>query len=245
MINKLYLQSIISKYHLKGLIEGVKWNIKNNILDIDFVSPNRDMVGKISAKNFNIPDSQLAIYSTSQLNKLISITAGDLILDLVKNQTIFTKLLISDNNYDLTYSLSEFGLIENVPQVEELKYNIKINLENENINPLIKAKDALNDSDTVCILPSKDKSKIEFCFGEDNDFSNKISYFIPISNVKFEEELNDFKIYFDSNIIKEILIANKDADIFNIDINLDGLLKIEFKDDKITNTYFLLKKISY
>ena len=43
MINKQRLQSIISKYHLNGLTQSVKWDTKEGKLDICFVSDNKDL----------------------------------------------------------------------------------------------------------------------------------------------------------------------------------------------------------
>ena len=41
MINKLDLTGIISKYYLNGLVEAVKWEIKDNHLSIKFTAPDR------------------------------------------------------------------------------------------------------------------------------------------------------------------------------------------------------------
>ncbi len=47
MIPKLELQAIIEKYHLKGLIENVKWEIDSNKkLTVNFMAPTREMVEK-------------------------------------------------------------------------------------------------------------------------------------------------------------------------------------------------------
>ena len=47
MIDKLDLVSIISKYHLNGTVEQVRWDIKNNTLGIGFNSPSKDLLGRI------------------------------------------------------------------------------------------------------------------------------------------------------------------------------------------------------
>ena len=51
MINKLQLQSIINKYYL-GVNEAVKWEIENNELGINFMTPTKDVIGSVS-KIFN------------------------------------------------------------------------------------------------------------------------------------------------------------------------------------------------
>ena len=50
MINKLTLQSAINKYHL-GEIESVKWTVKDNTLSVDFMSLNKEIIGKLTYNN--------------------------------------------------------------------------------------------------------------------------------------------------------------------------------------------------
>ena len=73
MLEKLKLTSVISKYYLNGMIEPVKWNIKDEELTIKFNAPTKDMIGKIVFKGMPLEDSTIAISNTTQLNKLIGI----------------------------------------------------------------------------------------------------------------------------------------------------------------------------
>ena len=75
MINKSKLQSVINKYYL-NVNEAVKWVIKDNQLQIDFMSPTKDIIGKLICNDFEVEDSTLAIYDTKKLNSLVSICNG-------------------------------------------------------------------------------------------------------------------------------------------------------------------------
>ena len=66
MINKLVLQSVINKYYL-GENESVKWKIKDKVLTIDFMSLNREVIGKVIHNKFDVEDSELAIFDTKKL----------------------------------------------------------------------------------------------------------------------------------------------------------------------------------
>ena len=68
MINKLQLQSIISKYYL-NVNESVKWETENNKLKIEFMSPTKDVIGAVKCNNFKLEDSALAIYDTKKIIK--------------------------------------------------------------------------------------------------------------------------------------------------------------------------------
>ena len=86
MINKQKLQSVINKYYL-NVNEAVKWVIEDNTLSIDFMSPTKDIIGKLTCNEFELEDSTLAIYDTKKLNSLVSICNGDLLLELEKTNS--------------------------------------------------------------------------------------------------------------------------------------------------------------
>ena len=143
MINKLQLQSIISKYYL-NTNESVKWETENKMLNINFMSPTKDVIGKVTCSDFELEDSTLAVYDTKKLSNLISICNGDLLLELEKTNKIFTKLKISDLNFNLTYALSDSLLIGKVGTVNIPEFVVELNLTSEDIDNLIKAKSALS-----------------------------------------------------------------------------------------------------
>ena len=181
MINKLQLQSIISKYYL-NVNESVKWETKDNKLKIDFMSPTKDVIGSVKCNNFNLEDSALAIYDTKKLSSLISICNGDLLLELEKNHKTFTKLKISDLNFNLTYAISDPLLIGKVGTVNIPEFVVELELTNENVENLIKAKSALSGIDNMLATTTKDLDGVDVCefiFGDESGHNNKITYQIP------------------------------------------------------------------
>ncbi len=56
MINKVELQNVINKYYLNGTIESVKWDIKDDKLNIKFTAPTREMIGEINHDDFKLED---------------------------------------------------------------------------------------------------------------------------------------------------------------------------------------------
>ena len=110
MIDKLDLVSIISKYHLGGMVKAVRWNIKNNHLGIGFNSPSMEMIGNLEYKDFPLEDATIAISDTTQLSKLVGITNGYLNLEFVKQNKLPIQLIIADNQYTLNYALADLML---------------------------------------------------------------------------------------------------------------------------------------
>lgn len=240
MINKLEFKNFINKYHLNKLVESVKWEIKDNTLNIKFTSPSKEMIGEITLNNFNLIDSTIGINNTDQLLKLIEITNGDLMLDFIKSNKFFTKLIISDNKFTVNYSLSD---IITIPKSGKYsgpeEYDLEIHLDQDNILDIIKAKSALSESNTVLIKNNKgiDNDQLELIFGGDIEYSNKVSYYLPTKTT-----LPEFEICFNSDIIKEIFYSNKDSIESKIYLNLEGLIKFEFKTETSKCVYYLVKK---
>ncbi|MBT3738677.1 MAG: hypothetical protein HOG33_06230 [Candidatus Marinimicrobia bacterium] len=245
MINKNELQNTIGKYHLNGLIESVKWSIADNALTIDFQSPLKDMIGRLNHTSFPLTDAEVAIYDTSKLNKLLSITSGEVFINLTKpdHAKIYDKLIISDATYTLNYTLSELLLIQKVGTVDDPdNYKIITQLDSESITALIKAHNAL-ESDNVIVSIDRDldgEDVLLMSFGDDLKHTNKIDYQIPYTTLK--DIKYGTRIPFDSKIIKNILNNNKDAIKATMKINSGGLMKFEFEGENWNSYYYVVRK---
>lgn len=242
MINKIELQSVINKYYLNGLIEAVKWDIKDNNLNIKFTAPTREMIGEISHNDFKLEDSSFGISNTSQLLKLINITTNEVILSFIKNNKIFSKLIIADQQFTVNYSLADILTIPKAGAYSgSEEWDIEVDLESEVVVALIKAKSALPESTTVIINPYQSLDgdpQLELTFGGDIEYANKVSYYLNIN----KNTNKDFELAFNSDLLKEILSCNKDYESAKLFVNLEGLIKLEFKTDKTTSIYYIVKK---
>ncbi len=243
MISKHDLQSVIGKYHLNGLVESVKWTIEDNALNIDFQSPNKDMIGRVNHTNFPLENSEMAVYDTSKLNKLLGVTSGELFLELEKTQKVFTKLIISDMNYTLNFSLTDLLLISSVGEITESgEYEIISELDSESISAIIKAHNAL-ESDNVIINIDKDldlQDVLVLSFGDVSNHTNKIDYQVPnttLDNVPYGTELP-----FNSAMFKTILNNNKDATKATMKVNTKGYVKFEFEGEDWNSYYYVVRK---
>ena len=239
MISKSQLSSVISKYYLNGLNNQVKWRIKDNTLTIYAGEAGR--VCKVVANNFPLEDAELGVFDTNKLNKLLSITNGDLIISLEKIKAVYTKMHIQDSNFDLTYSLADTLILgKNTWYEEPENLDINIVLEPEDIDHLIKAKNALGDIDNMLITTTTDfdgNNVCEFIFGDNTGFSNKITY--QINSGKIEK--NDLQIPFNSDVFKDILNNNKDMSFCSLKLSDTGILKIDFESEGIKSEYFVAR----
>jgi|TARA_R100000742_G_C4278886_1_gene102348 hypothetical protein len=238
MINKNTLTSVISKYYLNGLHNQVKWRIKDKQLTI--YAGDKGRVCKVVHNNFPLEDAELGVFDTHKLSKLISITNGDLMISLEKIKAIYTKMHIADLNFDLTYSLADILILgKNTYYEDPDSFEMVIDLTNEDIEHLIKAKNALSDVNNMLITSTTDMDGTnicEFIFGDNTGFSNKITYQLQGNISK-----SGIEIPFDSDVFKDILNSNKDMDNGTLKLTEQGMLKLNFHSEETESEYFIAR----
>lgn len=237
MVNKNTLQSLISKYYLNGSFNQVKWRIKDNTITVYAGSSGK--AAKVYLKNFQFEDCELGIYDTHKLSRLLAICNGELIFQAEKTNKVFTKLNIADSNFDLSYSLADIFVIPRAdyfPDIEEPEGLFE--LDKEAIDALIKAKTALSEQSGLLIKTSTNLDGERVCemiFGDIENFANKVTYTL---NGTITDEI-EFPLNSDS--LKDIFSANKDADRGVLKVSAQGMIQLNFYSDEMESEYFVLR----
>jgi hypothetical protein len=238
-MKKLYLEDVIEKYHLGGLVERVKITIKDKTLTTKFISTKKNLVGTIIAPNIELDDCEFGVYDTSQLLKLIGITDHFLVLGVEKHGKIANKLLIADNEYNLEYVLADTMLTPNVPSLDEPEYNMIATVTPEFVTQFLKAKKAL-DTQVFIVEQSVDveeKFAIKFTLGGTEGYTNKINFTLPTTKHSIAGRITKFTL----EEFSEILASNKEFKTGELSVSEDGLLKIEFENEEgVLASYILV-----
>lgn len=241
-MEKSYLQGVLEKYHLGGLVERIKITIKKKTLNTSFISINKNLVGTIEAPDFELSDCEFGVYDTSQLLRLIGITDIIVILDIEKKGKITNKLFIADKEYNLEYILADTMLTPTIPTIEEPVYTIIANIDKEFITRFLKARKAL-DTEIFTVEASKDiegNNAIKFVLGGSDGYTNKVSFTLLTTELNIKPGV---VVKFPIIEFGEILIANKEFTSGILKINEDGLLKISFVNEKgVISSYSLVGK---
>ena len=239
-MQKQTLTSVIDKYHLNGIVESVKWVVKDKNITVDFITPMKNLVGKVTSPNFDLEDADLGIYNTSQFNKLVKIMDNTVVLGLVKSPYgTPIELTLADNQYDLNYYLSDLMLIESVPNINEpTDYDATTEIEPNFITMFTNAKKALGDVKQFIVqTETKDgETSLLIIIGDGNSYANKIK-FKAICESMFELSETPFP----ADVMMELLKANEEADSGTIQISSEGLMKISFVEGSIESTYYLVR----
>ena len=238
MISKNKLQSFISKYYL-GEFNQAKWKIKDNNLSVHVGGPG--LAAGVYIKDFPIKEAELGVCDSNKLQKLISITSGDLLLSTESQGALSRKLNISDANFELSYSLASPSIIPKISFYKDLDWDMELDLSRDDIDNLLKAKNALSEYNSLVIEGIKNldgKTVCQFTFGDNTDFSSKVTYQI---DGEVSDEFLMLEIPFDSHKLKEILNVNKDSDSTKFYLSSKGLGKFTFDNEDMSCVYYITR----
>jgi hypothetical protein len=229
------LNRFVQKYNLGGNVNSVKWTSKGNKLVTKFVTPDKSLLGEVSVDNFTFEDSELGIYQTDQLQKLLNVLTDDVTLTSKKFGDKAVSLKVSDNATSVEYVLSDLSIIPQPPNLKNIpEFGTQIKLDSNFINTFIKGKSALSDVDFFTVV-NNEEGGLNVVIGYASTNTNRVT--IPVESITNDI---DTSISFNANFFKEILVANKECTAAVFEISKDGLAKLEFKVDDYSSTYFLV-----
>ena len=236
MISKKVISDIVSKYSLGNNIEKVKWVITDEKFIIHFINDSKNLVGYVDyRKKIGLKKGDYGIFNTSQLIKCLNILDGDILVDATNS-----KLNMADTNYDIKFNLADPAVIPNVPDVSNNsdEWSVTFDVNDEFITRFVKSKDALSELETFTIETREGFTGDELVFTVGTNITNTIEFTVEAT---INESFNS--IPFDSNLMKEILKANRDYHTGKIRINKKGLLDAHFHcGDDLYTGYYLVRK---
>lgn len=234
-MEKQKLSKFISRYNLAGLVESVKWETEAGVLKTSFISDDKSVLGSVSMKDFQYENSTFGVYDTSKLTKMMGVLGNDVEFDLVKVNESVASLKFKDGSTSVNYMLAELSIIPNVPDLKQLPpFDIKIKLDQNFITKFIRAKSALAEENTFTFVKTKGNPQIILGYSSIN--TNRISI-----DVDCECPEDVTPISFSSTYLKEILVANKEANDATLNISSKGLSHIHFEIDEYTSDYYLVE----
>ena len=236
MINKKVISDIVSKYSLGNSIEKVKWIITDEKLIIHFINDSKNLVGYVDyRKEIGLKPGDYGIFNTSQLIKCLNILDGEILVDATSS-----KLNLADTNYDIKFNLADPAVIPNVPDVSNntKEWSVVFEANDEFITRFVKSKDALSELETFTVETRDGFNGEELVFTVGTNITNTIEFTVDATiNESFGP------VPFDSNLMKEILKANRDYHSGEIRINKKGLLDAHFHcGDDLYTGYYLVRK---
>ena len=233
-MNKQKLVRFINKYYLNGTVNSVILNSKSSKLAARFISGDKTLLGELEMDKWQFEDSEVGIYSTEQLLKLLSVLDEDINVTINKAGDKSIALKVSDASSSVNYMLSDISIISKPPQLKSVpNFELKIDVTPNFMNKFISGKSALAETDNFTVITDGSETKLVIGYASIN--TNRV--IIPVTT---KESSNIDNVSFNANIFKEVLTANKECESATLEVSSEGLSKITFRVDDFSVTYWLV-----
>ena len=233
-MNKQKLVRFINKYYLNGTVNSVILNSNSNKLSARFISGDKTLLGELEMDKWQFEDSEVGIYNTEQLLKLLSVLDEDVNVSISKAGDKSIALKVTDAFSSVNYMLSDVSIINRPPRLKEIpEFEVKIDVTPQFVNKFIAGKGALAETDNFTVLT--DGSNTKLVIGYAAITTNRVT--LPVTT---SQSSNIDNVSFNANIFKEVLTANKECESATLEVSSEGLAKIVFKVDDFSVIYWLV-----
>ena len=237
-MNKSGLKRFIQKYNLNGNVNSVRWKSSDNKLITSFVTPDKTLLGTVSMDGFNFESTELGVYYTDQLQKLLGVVGDTVDLNLTKVDDRAVSMNVTDGGVSVDFVLSDLSVISEPPTLKRLpEFGTSIKVDAKFIDTFIKGVSSLSDVDTFSIINKNGDCSVVIGYSKTN--TNRVTIPVECENC----ELTDI-ISFDANLFKEVLVANKECTSATLEVSNEGLARIRFKVDEYDSLYHIVQSQS-
>jgi len=176
-MDKYKLTRFIDKYHLGGNVNAVVINSKGDTLSTRFITGDKALLGELEMNSWNFQDTELGVYDTEQLSRLLGVLDDDVSLNLTQSGDKAIALEISDQYSKVNFMLSDKSVINQPPALKGIpEFQLQIKVDSNFIQRFISGKSALPDTDTFTCIADDDRVKLVIGYSSIN--TNRVS--IPV-----------------------------------------------------------------
>ena len=232
-MQKVKIDRFINKYSLTGIVNTVRWQIKDGTLTTSFVTDDKGLMGNVSVDNVQIEDGLMGVYTTDQLQKLLNVVSDDVDISIVKIDDRCVKLKVGSSVANVEYPLSDLSVIGTPPKLKtQPVFDTKINVDRRFIDTFIRGKSALSEVNKFTLVKN---GELKLVIGHSSTNTNRVTIPVDVSENNLENNMS-----FNGDWFKEILLANKECSSATFEISNDGIAKINFKVDDYDSTYYIV-----
>jgi hypothetical protein len=234
-MKKSILERFISKYNLGGVANAVILKSDGKSLSTTFISDDKSVVGEVSTTQLQMDPGSYAVYDTPQLRSMLGVLDEDITVKVVTVNGKNTSLSFSDNSGVKTnFVLASEDNIPRAPVAKKAMPNFEVvsTLDKVFVERFIKAKNALPDVETFTVLC--DGKSAQIVIGHSKMNTNRVTLPLPASTTDKIEPIN-----FHARYLKDILVANKEADKGKIEVSSQGIARVTFEIADFSVTYYL------
>ena len=234
-MNRTYLDSFISKYHLGGLISNTVWRVKDNTLKTDFTTEGKEMLGSVRFNNFTQPDADLGIVDTERLIRILSVLNGQCTLDYQKVQDRIIAMTLKDDNAEVKFNLGDLSIFPTDPKLKNVPpFELVMEMNKDAASAFVNGCNAITESNHFTIVENGDDCEVIVNYDRTKNLD---MVRVPVKVVT-SGDIGEKS--FSSLHLKSVISANKEADTISLSVSSAGLLKCSFVNKDYSADYYLV-----
>lgn len=248
-MKKSILEPVIKKYYLSNLMELSGWKVaSDNKLKVLSVLPNKVIVTNIEVSNFtDFKDVKFCINDTTRLLKMLNALDEDITITVGGNNDTITCMTLKSEDVEVQCAtidvkiVNEGKLLEVPKLINNIVFSTEVVVDKDFISTFTSANSAHSDCENVVFKMSSD-NKLQLIFGQRDGLNKSLN----TSQIKYFPKTTDGKnvltktVKYNAGYLKEIFLANKEADDTVFKIAENGLGQIAFKNGDIVATYTIM-----
>ena len=131
-MQKSKIDRFIQKYNLGVNVNSVKWKSNGDSLSTAFITSDKSLMGNVTVDNVNFENSEVGIYTTDQLQKLLNVLDEKVELSIKKAGDKPITLNVNNGNVSFDYSLSDLSVIPDPPALKRVpNFTTKIKMDSK------------------------------------------------------------------------------------------------------------------
>lgn len=236
-LNKLTLQSFVSKYNLNGLIESANIVSTGTGVSVRCATEARDVIANISHPALELPEGKFAVVDTKQLRSVLNVLGDTLTMKLkTHNGKVIAFEFKDTDGMKAVVALADSRYIQDVSAMKGTPhFEVSIILNRKFIDAFSKSLGAINDVEEFTV--TSDGTTSQIILGDADTNSTHITIAVDTTS---QEALPPLK--FSAVNFKSIIMANKDATEGILEVSKAGLARIRWTVDAFGVEYILVKK---
>ena len=246
-MKKSLLETFIQKYALGGAINSVNLDSADGVLSVSGTTQDMSAMAFVKSDKLSLPNGNYSIYDTSQLRSLLGVfgQSDDINVNVETSQDVPIALQIDDSPFHtkVKFVLSDSQVIPDAPRIASLPdSDLTISFDQNFMSRFVKATAALSEVDTFTIVTGIQQADGHTASAD----TTLVIGYTDMNTTRISlgvEAYGQLKknLTFSAKYLKDIFMANKEANSGSIEVSDRGILSTKFDNGGFISEYYLLK----
>lgn len=230
------LSELISKYSVGGNVDSVKISVKGNSASVGLITADKTLYGEVTVPGFDIEDSDLPVYQTALLTKILKVFGSEIKISPYKVEGVAKYIDISDSVMDARFVLADASIIPQTPKLKTMpEFQVSIPITAELVSKIASAGNALDVNHIT--FNSDGTNVVTVTIGYSNNNTTRVKFNVSNANVTGALDYVSFNLSY----IREILNANSNMKNGIMKISNSGMMHISMDDVDKKSDYYMVK----